>query len=145
MLAPVGKGIENLLALASHLEDVHATYKENDYDHGYYQTTIQHPCGTPACAIGHYLELRGMLPEKASTVYIAWENKEETNIFEDRFYANLAREGHLVFEATDEFDLTEYEARDLFDFEGCGDARTALQAANYIRDFVARKIEALVT
>lgn len=89
-----------------------------------------HNCGTPACAWGHYM-FRDDL-------------QDEFTPYSD--YSGFARhrdgKGHLTY-ASDEvlhhFGITDDEAAELFSNEGCGYAKTALQAATYIERFVAKK------
>lgn len=103
-----------------------------------------HMCGTPACALGHY---------------VARKDLQQT--FELRHPYGIQVVGGTDFvgidsqEILDHFGITASQAAELFDepqdYEydddgedgmpvgaGCGNARTAIQAAEYIERFVER-------
>lgn len=91
------------------------------------------PCGTPACALGHYamrrdlqktFRLARLLPDH-NKLWLALPNG--TTI--DYFKAPVL----------EHFGIDRDEAGDLFSTCGCGGARTAAQAARFIERFVARK------
>jgi hypothetical protein len=69
-----------------------------------------HDSGTPACPLSHWYAYKGS----------TW------------------LDGHLD-EVLEEFALTASESADLFAPEGCGNAKTAAEAAAYIRAFVDRR------
>ena len=80
---------------------------------------ILHPCGTPACAVGHYAARRDL----------------------QRTF-RITKNGSLPFADEDSYshfgiDGEEYDA--LFSAVGCGNAKTTTQAARYIERFVKRK------
>lgn len=85
-----------------------------------------HECGSPACALGHY----AMRPD-----------------FQDDFTiqgGNIRYQGAFCFwnahdAAARHFDITKDEAKELFDDDGCGGARTIDEAADYIVAFVEIK------
>ena len=86
----------------------------------------QHPCGTPACALGHYAaraDLQGAFIVNRTFGYMCPTNSELSTC------AN----------SMEHFDLTEREHFELFGTDGCGQARTTEQAARYIEAFVDRK------
>ena len=89
-----------------------------------------HPCGTPACALGHYAARKDLQNayDISPTGYI--ETLDEDGVFSDRCPFNVARE---------HFDLSKDEADELFDAGGCGNAQTIHEASSYIRKFVAER------
>jgi hypothetical protein len=115
MLNPISIGLQNLLALATELERVDQIYRENGFDEGYCQRTILHPCGTPACAWGHYITMRA-----------------------------LPNTDQGILDSQAPFGISFCESLELFGQFGCSDARTAGQAASYIRRFMEKKIDAMV-
>jgi hypothetical protein len=111
-------GARRLLRLAKILDTADATHRKKG-EPPYDQEAYKHPCGAPACAWGHYLA-------HSKTARTRFE-------IEDGNYW-----GATLF-APAEFDISDEEACELFDSYGCGNARTAKQAAAYIRAFVKRK------
>lgn len=87
-----------------------------------------HSCNTPACALGHYAA-RGDL--------------QDTFILDSDGDVALMESGVMVgfsgLPTRDHFDISRGEAYELFDVAGCGGAKTADQAAEYIERFVERK------
>jgi hypothetical protein len=92
-------------------------------------------CGTPACALGHYASRRDLqrvfdLGKSGGRFGTVWglrvTGKRGLAGFNDRA-------------VLDHFALSKEESAELFDQDGCGDAKTTKQAARYIRKFVARK------
>lgn len=83
-----------------------------------------HSCGTPACALGHY-GVRSDLQDE---------------FYSDEHGALYASGGNpwIFAAAKAHFDLRDKEADELFDSDGCGNAKTAIDAAEYIEKFVAR-------
>jgi hypothetical protein len=55
------------------------------------------------------------------------------------YRARTERARSLAFYEEKEFGLSQAETEELFDCDGCGGAKTAKQAAKYIRKFIARK------
>jgi hypothetical protein len=99
---------KRLLLLAANLDiadERHLARGEPTYD----QTEITHDCGTPACAMGH----NDYLYREASRKWQWRVHWEEVNFF----------------------DMLENEAAAMFGRYGCNRAKTAKQAADYIRDF----------
>lgn len=88
---------------------------------------IQHSCGTPACALGHYVARTDLqsafLPPPIGARYR----------INDVNGLMLYPFGPLVL---GHFGLSETELEELFDEEGCGGAKTAVEAAEYIEKFV---------
>ncbi len=115
-------GARRLLKLASILDTADALHKKRG-EPLYNQEDYVHSCGSPACALGHYAaNTRGFTL--------------------DRAWGEYCRKG-LSFTwdcgAAKEFGLSTSEATELFYYNGCGEAKTAKQAAKYIRSFVKRK------
>lgn len=96
---------------------------------------LDHECGTPACAFGHYAGRQDL----QSAFRIAFDGRLSA-------YNIETTDGHEVWWDSDcvreHFDITEAEARELFFAYGCGDAKSASEAAEYIERFVARHTEA---
>lgn len=120
-MTPIGK--KRLLKLADILDAAdaqHRAKKEPTYD----QTRISHDCGTPACAIGHWAGFsNGRVKRDRTTGFVSLRDDDETSI---------------VGIAESEFGIDEYQSDELFESYGCGGAKTAKQAARYIRKFVRR-------
>lgn len=116
-------GERRLLKLAGILDEADAAHrakKEPTYD----QEQITHECGTPACAIGHWIRhSRGRLMITEHGVLLHRE------VF--------GAEG-IRFVGSAEFRISGEQAIELFAHDGCGEAKTAKQAARYIRKFVKR-------
>jgi hypothetical protein len=89
----------------------------------YDQQKLQHSCGTPACAWGHY-------------VFSLGERKRRQFLSTDMTGFAVIRG---IDQADNEFMLSWNEREELFGVSGCSNARTAKQAAKYIRAFVKRK------
>ncbi len=119
-------GANRLLKLALILDTADALHKkkgESTYDQGIYR----HPCGTPACALGHWAAAN---PKR-------WR-------FDNYGLPFVARDFESgTYSAVDEFGISYDEADDLFGYAGCGEAQTAKEAARYIRTFVKRKLKAI--
>lgn len=94
------------------------------------ETGVRHPCGTPACALGHYAA-RGDL-QKTFKLDPEYGDVRLRGGEEDLVWYN---DGPV----RTHFGLSGGEAYELFGGYGCGDAETAKQAARYIERFVARK------
>ena len=103
---------QRLLELADILDRADAEHEARG-EPGYDQERYTHNCGTPACALGHWMAAN---PE----------------------FMRRNKPGFIIEKAKLEFDLDYGGADDLFGPVGCNGAKTAKQAADYIRDFVAR-------
>jgi hypothetical protein len=79
-----------------------------------------HDCGAPACAWGHY----------------ALSTPERIERFVKPGYDGSASANYN--DARTEFRLSRQDWSELFEQDGCGEAKTAKQAADYIRAFVSR-------
>lgn len=128
MLKPMNQHDLNLLQLASLLDDAHAEYEamptlrvknhQGGVDvHGYLQDVYMHACGTPACAIGHWL---------------IDHLKIDCRVNNFGLYAP-----HVAARDFGVISLWDYDR--LFGEHGCGGAQTAGEAAAFIREFVAER------
>lgn len=90
-------------------------------------------CGTPACAVGHYAsrpDLQDLLAIKV--------RQDGLGLYPYLAFAGTVCAASYVSEdVLEHFGITEDEADELFDEEGCGDAKTPVEAAEYIERFVA--------
>jgi hypothetical protein len=128
-MTSIAVGNRRLLRLAKILDKADALHKKRG-EPVYDQKNYVHPCGAPACAFGHWafanpkkFNLRpvlggnGEIKSKNGKIWYTWDDIHTQN----------------------EFSLTEEEAEKLFADNGCESARTAKQAAKYIRAFVKRR------
>lgn len=90
--------------------------------------TYTHPCGTPACALGHYgarRDLQSAFRIDANGTLRALRAGEPFGF-------------QCLPAAATHFDLSKEHVDELFETTGCDGAETAVQAAGYIENFVAR-------
>jgi hypothetical protein len=112
MTTSIKIGNRRLLKLASILDTADAEHRKRG-EPTYEQGCFRHECGTPACALGHWIAHDdGWLDQGSSADFL---------------------------KAKDVFVLGAGDSQVLFGTDGCGGARTAKQAAKYIRAFVARR------
>ena len=123
---------EKLLRLASILDAAHEAHQRKGGP-GYNQGLFTHPCGTPACAFGHWAAAH---PDRFTTTPCGPVSLREGPDREPLSFTMLGFNSLRL--AALEFDLTYEQASELFSADGCGDATTHQQAAWYIRNFVAR-------
>jgi hypothetical protein len=87
-----------------------------------------HSCGTPACALCHYAARRDL--------------QDRFRIDNDRDFADVvnADDGRLMLpgDIAGHFEISVDEVGELFEVDGCDDAQTPVEAAEYIEAFVAR-------
>lgn len=135
------EGNARLLQLADLLETIPAVHPEGNELRGYDQAEIIHPCGSPACAWGHWLLAD---PVRAERIFA--EAKENFLTGEIYMAGEDSQEIRHRFVYTDqaqyEFSLDNYEEIALFSAHGCRGAKTGAEAAAYIREFVARRVSA---
>lgn len=115
-------GWKRLLKLADILDVADAQHRKLR-EKTYSQLSFTHPCGTPACALGHYAtnnRRRGWSVEGGCVVYGGRMLTEYTKVEQ-------------------EFEVSRNDCKELFSAEGCGNSKTAKQAAKYLRKFVKRK------
>lgn len=125
-MTPIGK--KRLLKLAEILDTADAEHRKKG-EPTYNQDQLIHPCGTPACALGHWAEYSRRLkivPANCGSRYVV------------EFKDSATFRPTIDQIAYDEFGLSATHADELFGFVGCGGAKTAKQAARYIRSFVKR-------
>lgn len=94
-------------------------YGPNRYD-------AEHPCGTPACALGHYASRADL-------------QKEFVIVGHSVLFADESRRGIAHYdseEVMEHFGLSLNQASLLFNSQGCGGAKTVEEAAQFIEDFV---------
>jgi hypothetical protein len=122
------EGEKRLLALAAILDTAdarHAAKREPKYR----QTKFAHTCGTPACAGGHWTQHSSGRLELIDT--------DGFGSFRIRDQTGAVR---TVDAFRPEFSLSHQESVELFGADGCDYARTAKEAAEYIRRFVRRRV-----
>jgi hypothetical protein len=122
--ASLDLGNQRLLELARILDtadELHQVKGEPLYTQEFYM----HTCGSPACALGHW----------------AYHNQDRWGFFATGSLPRLKglEDSTSMQSAQMEFDLCPEEARELFEIEGCGYAKTAAEAAAYIRQFVENR------
>lgn len=119
-MTSIAAGNRRLLRLAKILDTADAEHKRRK-EPRYDQSRFEHECNTPACAIGHW----------------AFHNRKRWG----RHYGDPVLNGFFnAFDsAMQEFSLKDGEDLELFDVDGCGGAKTAKEAAAYIRAFVKRR------
>lgn len=90
-------------------------------------------CGTPACALGHYASRQDLQDE-----FYLGAGEGEGLVVNDRYciQAGVSCCGETIRE---HFGLNESEAFRLFNIFGCGSARTASAAADYLEKFACEK------
>ena len=119
MTTSVKIGNRRLLKLADSLAKADTVHKRKG-EPTYYQGHFAHDCGTPACALGHW----------AAANTRRWITDVSCGV-------PGIRNGSIGFEAAkQDFALNDAEVIELFEASGCGNAKTAKQAARYIRRFV---------
>lgn len=121
-------GWKRLLKLADILDVADAAHRANK-EPRYDQRKLQHSCGTPACAIGHYISAHSRRGWKVTDGLVYFKGK----------YAYFSDDSICR-----EFEIAPGEGIELFDADGCGRAKTAKNAAKYIRWFVAQKLKSAV-
>jgi hypothetical protein len=119
---------KRLLKLADILDVADAEHRargEKVYDQSNF---VHQSCGTPACALGHYAAYSRrweLEPSRWGDIVPQLKNAPPSDFIDQQVRA--------------EFGIDFGEFRELFGVDGCGGAKTAKQAAKYIRKFVARK------
>jgi hypothetical protein len=113
---------ENLLKVAKALRE---STNPDLFEMGSYS----HPCGTPACALGHYAarrDLQDFLKIDGAGLFYVPELRVQVGFtradYDDEYVC-----GH--------FGISTEEAEELFSTFGCNAAKTATQAAEYIERF----------
>ncbi len=131
------RGAQNLLRLADILDAADAGHRARG-EPAYRQSAYRHACGTPACAIGHWVAAH---PERwtytHSRPHEGWPLLSRLPIPRNPYLDTDAY--RLSME--EEFCIHADEASELFGGFGCGGAKTGAEAATYIRKFVFRKLK----
>jgi hypothetical protein len=123
MKTSLALGNRRLLKLADILhvaDEKHKEKGERTYDQG----SFLHNCGTPACALGHWAAAnprRWLLIHRIPCLILDGEYPRR--------------------DAMKEFCINDDEYDQLFFGSGCGNAKTAKQAARYIRKFVNARMK----
>lgn len=113
-------GNRRLLKLADILDEAdadHRAKKEPTYNQG----RFVHPCGAPACALGH------------------WAAHQPSRWRLGMQCVDPCSGAQIREQAAVDFALGMYDYDLLFAAGGCGEAKTGKQAARFIRKFVARR------
>jgi hypothetical protein len=116
---------------AQRLLNVARALRESPDPGSFDMDAYMHPCGTPACALGHYAartDLQGafvVLPREGTIGCLM------TASGSDSFYDHAT--------VCEHFGITFGEANLLFSHDGCNRARSARVAAKFIESFVAQK------
>lgn len=144
---------KRLLNVARALREAHAAKKKFDMEKLVFgheavverndDGTVVNPeadfCGTPACAIGHYAartdlqRILKIIVTKENGVPTASVVRFGTQYDELDYYDEQVWRDHFGLEGPEEMEV-------LFGFDGCGGARTALQAAKFIERYVQKAL-----
>lgn len=119
------------------LLNVARALEESPKPNAFTMTDFAQQCGTPACALGHYCSRRDL--QKAFKLGGNLVRLWPVDIKQERAIGISDRAITEHFGLSNDEDLLVSENEELFGPEGCGGAKTAKQAARYIRKFVARK------
>jgi len=124
------------------LRNVARALRESPRPDMFHMGLYGHPCGTPACALGHYAarpDLNGgrlVLAENEEPLRPRWIPRGEMTLTDRLGYIATYCDWIVQYE----FGLSGSEAHALFNgHDGCGGAKTATEAADYIEAFIARK------
>jgi len=107
-----------------------AAFTMGDYCYGRHD---DYPCGTPACAVGHYAarrDLQGLFRLSSGTLQILKDRRTYV-------WVNFCDE--VDEKAERHFGINSDEWTELFSYAGCDNAQTPEEAAAFIERFVARK------
>lgn len=113
--------LNELADLLDTVDEIHILRGEPTYDHSSYR----HPCGTPACALGHWAAAH---PERWTfddRIPLLWEEfrEDDSGVYDDESI---------------EFGISDKQSLELFGSFGCGNAQNGKEAAAYIREFIKR-------
>ena len=124
-IVTIAEGNARLLRLADILDAADDAAHIQQHEPTYDQQRYVHQCGTPACALGHWAAAN---PDRW---YIGLDSLGDAHIFcRSNDSLDLDEASCL------EFSLSSREAVRLFGLSGCNHARTAKDAATFIRSFV---------
>lgn len=102
-------------------------------------------CGTPACAWGHYAarsDLQSLWTVGHPLNDDSDPDEPELCSWFGVLYADGSDASYDDDEVREHFDIDDHQHDELFSPDGCGGAKTALEAAEFIEAFVARHKEA---
>lgn len=102
-----------------------------------FDPALENFCGTPACALGHY----GSRPDLQHIVKIVKErglDRDGHAVYDLRFLNNQHVNYDDGTKLPEHFGLNYKQMSELFDSDGCGGAKTTVEAAKYIENFVKR-------
>lgn len=145
------RGNADLLKLARMLERIEPDALNKQGETLFTMRVFVHPCGAPACALGQWAARRpsrwAMIPAHEHNSFGALRRIVSRVNFGGfttfTHYTDDARKLSVLEQfdgARVDFCLTQLEAEELFNSDGCDNARTdASRAAEYIRNFVARR------
>lgn len=100
-------------------------------DPGCFTMCTYHKCGTPGCAIGHYAARRDL--QELMQIDI----KSHTGGLLFGVWGATDRGFNYQRTLADHFGISVSQEEELFSVDGCGEARTPDEAAEYIERFVA--------
>lgn len=95
-------------------------------------------CGTPGCAFGHYV-FRTDLQSTFKPVHCGLSKDEEGWWWMPAWAESGQHAAYYDTGVAEHFGIDADEQFDLFEADGCGRARTAIEAAEFIERFAARK------
>ena len=115
---------------ATRLLNVARALRESPAPERFYMGKYTHACGTPACAFGHYAARTDL-----QSLFRITDTGEIQVKKSDGWEWPVTIGVHTMTH----FGIDRGEWGDLFSARGCANAKTPLQAARYIEDFVRRK------
>lgn len=113
---------------AQRLLDVATALRESPNPRKFDMDAYGHDCRTPACALGHYAARKDMQK------ILCLDSEGELNFAKTGVWTS-----HHNKEVLEHFGLNVTESHRLFSGSGCGYARTAIQAAKFIENFLDDK------
>jgi len=121
------------------LLNVAKALRESANPNDFHMTDYVNDCGTPACALGHYAFRTDL--QKLCVIKVREDDyfSVEYRVHDDeRGYDRLDYDDPPLLE---HFGISAEEALELFGGEGCGNAKTPIEAADYIEHFVVTAAE----
>lgn len=112
--------------IAERLLNVAKALRESPNPEKFHMSAYARSCGTPACALGHYAARTDL--QQAFILSLGFLCTD--------YGAEIAFHSPKV---RSHFDISREEAEELFSPDGCGGARTALEAARYVENFVRER------
>jgi hypothetical protein len=117
-----------------YLLNVAKALRESPYAAMFSMTDYANPaCGTPMCALGHYAARQDLQS------LLVLDNKRRASRYDSPvFYADSGKA--VTYDSArlcEHFGISSDDADELFGPDGCDNAATPIEAANYIEHFVA--------